>query len=280
MTLTFYCLFILVFFFSFSKIKFHEPKGIFVLGAFFYIVFGMSNTLPVIAGDIDIPNELRIAIVIAFTPLLLLRKKSYTNNKKKKFRISNFSIKMIRNLALIIGYLGFVYTLKKLGGFNAFSVNPNRVLRNQLITESGGNFPYSLFLYIGFTSSLLYEFYKGSDVKKIFLRSFIFLSPLLLYNLFEGERSNILKFLFIAFFFYTIKIKHQKFKLNTIKLVLISIGFIIFSIIGNVRSYLNLAMANRDSTILVSAINDRDLFELIVPNEPKAVAFTWRYTHR
>jgi hypothetical protein len=279
MTLLFYCLFITILFFGFGKIKFYEPKGIFVLGSVFYIVFGMSGTLDVIRGDINIPNELKIAIAIAFTPLIfLINKRKYTNIKG--LRISNFSIKTIRNLSLIIGFIGFLFMIQKIGGLSVFENNPNRVLRNQLITESGGNFPYILFFFIGFASSLMLEFYRNSTVRRIFFKSFIFISPLLLYNLLEGERSNIIKFLFIAYFFYIIKFEKKQFKLGVFKSILLVIGFSIFSIMGNVRSHLNLAVASGDASVLVNVIQNKDITQLLIPNEPKAVAFTWRYTYK
>jgi hypothetical protein len=39
-------------------------------------------------------------------------------------------------------------------------------------------------------------------------------------------------------------------------------------------------VANGNSSALVEAIQNKSISKLLVPNEPKAVAFTWRYTHR
>jgi hypothetical protein len=279
MALTLYCVVMTLAFFRLGKVKFFEPKGIFVISSVFYIVFGMSGTLDVIKGDVDVPSELKFAVAMAYTPLIFLGK----NRRYKSLEvrgISNASIRWIRNLSLIIGFVGFALMIKKIGGLSVFVNNPNRVLRNQLITESGGNFPYILFLFTGFASSLLLEFYRNSPLKKIFIKSFILISPLILYNLLEGERSNIFKFILIGYFFYAIKFERDRVKLGILKTMLIVIGFSLFSVMGNVRSYLNLAVATGDTSALQNVIQNKEITELLIPNEPKAVAFTWRYTYK
>ena len=273
-----FCGFCVAIFFIKGKVKPHDPKGIFVLAAFFYASFGMSGTLEIILGDKVIQDELIYVVIITFIPLIFL------GNKKNKFikpKIKSSSqlryLNWIKYSTIIIGTLGFFYQIQKLGGLDVFILNPNRVVRNQAITESGFNFPYILFLQLGYTASLLYNFYKKKSITRIFINSLILISPLLIFNILEGERSNIFKILLISFFFYTFYFS-TKIKYSLKKITLFISLFLVFSVVGNIRSYLNLAVATGDFSYFQKSIQNRNIVDIIIPNEPKAVAFTWRYS--
>ena len=204
--------------------------------------------------------------------------------KKSEFKIPKIKtdsqlryLSWIKYTTIIIGTLGFFYQLQKLGGLDVFLLNPNRVMRNQAITESGFNFPYILFLQLGYTASLLHNYYKKKSLLKIFLNSLILISPLLIFNLLEGERSNIFKIILISFFFYVLY-KSSKIKYTIGKITLAISLFLIFSIVGNIRSYLNLAVATGDFSWFQKSVQNRNIVDILIPNEPKAVAFTWRYS--
>tara|TARA_Y100000766_G_scaffold121209_1_gene104087 strand:+ start:19047 stop:20336 length:1290 start_codon:yes stop_codon:yes gene_type:complete len=274
----FFCSVCVILFFIKGKVKPHDPKGVFVLAAFFYASFGMSGTLDIILGDKVIQEELIYVIIITFIPLIFLgNKKNRFKNPKIKSNSQLRYLKWIKYSTIIIGTLGFFYQIQKLGGLDVFILNPNRVIRNQAVTESGFNFPYILFLQLGYTASLLHNFYKKKSIIRIFINSLILISPLLLFNILEGERSNIFKILLISFFFYTIYFS-KEIKYSLKKITLFISLFLIFSVVGNIRSYLNLAVATGDFSWFQKSVQNRNIVDILVPNEPKAVAFTWRYS--
>ena len=67
-----FCTFCIIMFFIKGKVKFHEPKGIFVLATYFYACFGMSSTLDIIKGDKTVPEELINVIILTFIPLIFM----------------------------------------------------------------------------------------------------------------------------------------------------------------------------------------------------------------
>ena len=104
-----FCGFCVAIFFIKGKVKPHDPKGIFVLAAFFYASFGMSGTLEIILGDKVIQDELIYVVIITFIPLIFL------GNKKNKFikpKIKSSSqlryLNWIKYSTIIIGTLGFL----------------------------------------------------------------------------------------------------------------------------------------------------------------------------
>jgi len=275
-----FCTFCVILFFIKGKVKFHEPKGVFVLAAYFYACFGMSGTLDIIKGDTTVPEELINVVLITFIPLIFLgfKKSNYTKPKSKKEWDLRY-LKWILYSTIIIGLLGFFYTIQKLGGIDVLVLNPNRVERNQAITESGWNFPYIIFLQLGYTASLLYNYYKKKPISKILINSILLISPLILFNLVEGERSNIFKIILISFFFY-ITYYSNSFKYSFGKIILITVLFLGFSALGNIRSQIQLAVAQGDFSHISRYFDRSSLADFLIPNEPKAVAFTWRYSHQ
>ena len=263
-----FCGFCVAIFFIKGKVKPHDPKGIFVLAAFFYASFGMSGTLEIILGDKVIQDELIYVVIITFIPLIFL------GNKKNKFikpKIKSSSqlryLNWIKYSTIIIGTLGFFYQIQKLGGLDVFILNPNRVVRNQAITESGFNFPYILFLQLGYTASLLYNFYKKKSITRIFINSLILISPLLIFNILEGERSNIFKILLISFFFYTFYFS-TKIKYSLKKITLFISLFLVFSVVGNIN-LIKSCSTTGDFSYFQKSIQNRNIVDIIIQMSQK-----------
>ena len=150
-------------------------------------------------------------------------------------------------IALLIGYWFWHLNYSRVGGILAsIFEEANRSDRNAMLTEQRGNLPFvhfffiaNIFLYYGFLIK------TNSTPKSIALVCVLFL-PLFGFFIFEGERSSILKHLFV-FWFVTVYHRKSPPSVNY-KLLGSLLGvFLVFSLIGNLRSHFMLYIATGDT---------------------------------
>ena len=180
---------------------------------------------------------------------------------------------MIGLMALTVGYLFWHLNYARVGGIiQSFYETTNRVDRNAALTEQRGNLPYvhfffvaNVFLYYGFLV-------QSKNIKKSVFKTCLLMAPLLAFFLFEGERSSILKHIFV-FWFVTAYFNRSSPKINT-RLATVGVSVVvIFSLIGNLRSQIVNYVITGKVGPLINQFETKG-FALIIPNEFTAVLFT------
>jgi len=180
---------------------------------------------------------------------------------------------MVGLVTLFIGYLFWHLNYARVGGIlESIFETSNRSDRNALLTEQRGNLPYvhfffvaNIFLYYGFLI-------QSKSIKKSILQTCFLMAPLLAFFLFEGERSSILKHIFV-FWFVTAYFKRSSPQINFRLASFFVFAIIIFSLIGNLRSQIFNYVITGNIGPLINQFETKGL-GLIIPNEFAAILFT------
>ena len=249
--------------------------AIFLVGSLLYNCLGQLTTIKY--DDISNQEALLFSFFILANSIVLFLAAiffpKYEAWKSAPHTILPTKYIMVGLITLCIGYLFWYLNYERAGGIiQAVFETSNRSDRNALLTEQRGNLPYvhfffvaNIFLYYGFLI-------QSKSVKKSIFRTCFLMAPLLAFFLFEGERSSILKHLFV-FWFVTAYFNRSSPQINfRLASVFISV-IVIFSLIGNLRSQIVEYAINGNIAPLINQFETKG-FALIIPNEFAAILFT------
>jgi hypothetical protein len=174
---------------------------------------------------------------------------------------------------LAVGYLFWYLNYARVGGILASIFETfNRSDRNAMLTEQRGNLPYVHFFFAANIFLYYANLVKTGSVYKSVKNTCLLLSPLLAFFLLEGERSSILKHIFV-FWFVTAYYQQRSPNINYKLVSIFFFAIISFSLIGNLRQQIINFIVLGDPSSLINQFQTRG-FGLIIPNEFAAILFT------
>lgn len=232
--------------------NFSEDTYIFV--AFMVLASTLTMFLATIVFDAKI-------MVVSFSNKLHIYKES------RKLIVTAF-------ILLFIGYLFWYLNYSRLGSVaSIFSDGFNRVDRNSQLTEMLGNLPYTHFMFAGYSFLLAAYLLKKGGVLRSIAISLIWVLPLLIFYVVEGERTALLKYIISSIFIVSF-IKYNGIVLLRKKHIFIGILlFLIMGLLGNVRTGVLNYMGTGDSTYLQKQFENKGV-KMLLPKEFYAVNFT------
>jgi len=188
-------------------------------------------------------------------------------------------------VSLMIGYVMLYYNYSRLGSFaDIFFSLENRSDRNSKLTELRGNLPFSHFLFVGamliLASFLLSKktLLSNKSIKRPILMALAFTAPIILFYLVDGERTAILKYI-VGAFFVCVAINVRKIiQLKPKYLVVLTIFFLTFSFLGNMRAYIGYSLFTGDYGPIerrLSGEYGEAGIALFIPKEFPAVNYTF-----
>tara|TARA_Y100000768_G_C23983997_1_gene687627 strand:- start:1449 stop:2585 length:1137 start_codon:yes stop_codon:yes gene_type:complete len=181
-------------------------------------------------------------------------------------------------IVTLIGYIFFYLNYSRLGSItDIFFSLENRTDRNAALTEQRGNLPFTHFLFVGIMLIYSSRLLAKKRIGKALMFTFIFLGPLLLFYLVDGERTALLKYI-VGIFFVTIFF-HFREPIFAKKrhLILFTLGFMIMGFLGNFRGPIGLSLIEGNIDPIVKRIERKQkkgALAIFIPNEFPAVNFT------
>ena len=249
--------------------------ALFLLASFLYNFLGQFTVIKY--DDINESETLLFSFFILANSVVLVvaagmfpKMDIWGSSPKNVISTKYFVIGLV---SLCIGYVFWQLNYARVGGILTSIVETvNRSDRNAILTEQRGNLPYVHFFFIA-NVFLYYAFLLKTDsVKKSVGYTCLLISPLLAFFFLEGERSSILKHMFVFWFitaYYSRSVPVINYRLLTVGLTVV----VLFALIGNLRSPLVYYAVSGDPVRITNQIKFRGL-GLIVPNEFPAVLFT------
>lgn len=268
---------------SHHRIDLSDCFYVFISFFFLYGILGQYNKIRLDTFSPDVYLMAAILVFIAMLTIFILRMiffKQYSFQGSELVHKNQIAkIFMIAGMiATIIGYIFFYLNYSRLGSITEIFLSlENRTDRNAALTEQRGNLPFTHFLYTGimliFSSRLL----SKKRIGEALYFPFLFLGPLLLFYLVDGERTALLKYIvgmfFIAIFFHFRKPIYAKKR----HLSLFIIGFMVMGFLGNFRGPIGLALIEGSTEPIVKRIEEKQkkgALDIFIPNEFPAVNFT------
>jgi len=248
---------------------------------FFYLIIAQHGVISWDYTNQD--NHFYSNILVMLSCLGVLSITYFTNikvsNEKYNINVSEVELKIIiisSILCILFGYLSLVYNYGRLGNIQDILSFSQRSERMAILSSLRGNIPYMHFFVIGYTTLLLTGLWSESlknkhSFIKVYIYSLLWILPFLLFLIYEGDRSGILKFIILSFF---IAIQFNKFKPKIIHLLYLFIIYSLFAVIGNVRGELQKTFKTGNISHLVEAYNNKDISTLLSTVEFKSVNFT------
>ena len=268
---------------SFKTINISDPYYLFLGFAFLYSIVGQYNKIPLDKfSDLVYLDSSLIAFLFFFSFLIF----SLFNKPSKQYDpriISQFY--MYRRLffisgliSLAVGYLFFYLNYSRLGNFYEIMLSfENRVNRNAALTELRGNLPFTHFLFAGAMLILASFLSAKRSIRRSLSLTFIFIAPLFLFYIVDGERTAILKYLIAGFFVCVAFSIRKKLTLKPKYVVSLIALFMAFSFLGNMRAFIGLAIFTGDfkpiEQRLKGGYGDTGL-ALFIPSEFPAINYT------
>ncbi len=178
-----------------------------------------------------------------------------------------------------LGYIFLYINYSRLGNFAEIILNfSNRLDRNVQLQEMRGNIPFTHFLFVGLLTLYAGFLLRFQDIFRSVRFISIFLAPIMLFYIIDGERTAILKYLIgltfvsCAFFF------RRAIKVRKLFIIFLIVGFLFLSLIGNLRNYIGLSIVTRSVDPIVQFIDkkseDDEVLNLFIPKEFPAVTYT------
>ena len=265
------------------KIDLRDCFYVFISFFFLYGILGQYNRIRLDTFSHDVYLLAAILVFIAIFSTFILRIiffKKYSFQESELEHKSEYSkIFMLAGLiAVLVGYIFFYLNYSRLGSItDIFFSLENRTDRNAALTEQRGNLPFTHFLFTGIMLIYSSKLLAKKSIAHALRFTFIFLGPLLLFYLVDGERTALLKYI-VGIFFITITFHFRKpIYAKKRHLVLFVLGFMIMGFLGNFRGPIGLALIEGSIDPVIKRIEKKQkkgAFAIFIPNEFPAVNFT------
>ncbi len=268
---------------SHKTINISDPYYLFLGFAFLYSIAGQYNKIPLDKfSDLVYLDSSLIAFLFFFSFLIfsLLNKpsKQYDPQIVTKFIMYKRLFFISGLILLAIGYLFFYLNYSRLGNFYELMLSfENRVNRNAALTELRGNLPFTHFLFAGTMLILASYLSAKRSIRSSLSLTSIFIAPILLFYIVDGERTAILKYLIAGFFVCVAFSMRTKITLKPKLAVSLIVLFMAFSFLGNMRAFIGYAIFTGDfkpiEKRLEGGYGEAGL-SLFIPSEFPAINYT------
>lgn len=256
---------------------------LFIVFFFMYGVLGQYNKIALDRFSDDVYFLASILVFMTLASTLIFRAIFY---KKVSFQdtqlIHKDEYKRIFFIAglitTIIGYIFFYLNYSRLGSMTEifFSLE-NRVDRNAKLTEERGNLPFTHFLFTGIMLIFASRLLAKKTIRQALLVTSIFLVPLILFYIVDGERTALLKYI-VGLFFISIAFNlREGIYARKRHIVLALVGFMIMGFLGNFRGPIGLSIIEGNTLPITSRLIEKQkdgFLTIFIPNEFPAVNFT------
>jgi hypothetical protein len=240
-----------------GRVDLRDPIYLFLTGFFLYLVLSQFDTrysTITLGNDFSYETKLNAAKIVFLSACFFCIFDFALHNKKLDINLNYFSFNkksaIIFFSLLSLISISFMYlNLSRFGNFFEFIFSGLSKGERYYKMRQIGNFPFDIFFQLSFiTGILLVNFYKKNIYKSILITILIF-SPYLLYKLYVFDRSLILKY-FIIIFYFIVYEKKLKIKLlskkNIIYFFCILFLFYVFSKTGEIRKPLHNFIAKKE----------------------------------
>ncbi len=263
-----------------SVICITDPFYIMIIFYFLYYVLGQFGRIRLDYFSEDVYIFVAFMVLISTLIMFLVTSCSDAriitvsfNNKLGMHKESKRLI-VAAFVCLFIGYLFWYLNYSRLGDISSIlSGSFNRIDRNAKLTSMLGNYPYTHFMFIGYSFFLSAYLFKGKTILKSVIISLILVLPLIIFYIAEGERTALLKYIVSSIFIVSF-VKYNGAVFLRKKFIFIGILlFVVMAGLGNVRSGIQIFIGTGDATYIKEQFETKGL-KMILPKEFYAVNFT------
>ncbi len=224
-----------------------------------------------------------IAVLAFLLPFLLIdTKNDYLNADAvipdEKLLVDAKSFRLAALFFIICGYIFFLYSYSRVGGLFT-GLFMHRGTRADLMSKSYGSIPYGLFLNVGFACylfSIIKDLpnqiisFKSFGANSLLIKFILLLSPIVIYQLIEGERSSLIRLVIILGGILSLKLCLS---FNFRSVALFCSVFLLLSMVGYFRGPIALSVREGNMNAIHNRINQAS-FQWLFPREFSAAYFS------